>query len=44
MTYATPRYKAQAAGVVFASPVAGHCEGNMVRVASKNIRVNVFVQ
>ncbi len=33
MSYATPKYKAQAAGLIFASPVAGHCEGNMVRVA-----------
>ncbi|MBB2973236.1 hypothetical protein [Mesorhizobium sp. RMAD-H1] len=33
MTYDLPDYKAQAAGVVFASPVGKGCEGGFVRVA-----------
>lgn len=33
MTYDLPDYKAQAAGVVFASPVGQGCEGGFVRVA-----------
>lgn len=33
MTYDLPDYKAQAAGVVFASPIGQGCEGGFVRVA-----------
>jgi hypothetical protein len=33
MTYDLPDYKAQAAGVVFASPIGEGCEGGFVRVA-----------
>jgi hypothetical protein len=33
MTYNTPGYTAQAAGVVLAAPVGGKCEGQLVRVA-----------
>ncbi|MBA8903906.1 hypothetical protein [Phyllobacterium sp. P30BS-XVII] len=33
MSYDTPEYKEQAAGVVVASPMAGGCEGTFVRVA-----------
>lgn len=33
MSYDVKDYKAQAAGVVFASPVGQKCEGNLVRVA-----------
>ena len=33
MTYNTPTYSAQAAGVVMAAPVGAKCEGQLVRVA-----------
>jgi hypothetical protein len=33
MNYDMPDYKAQAAGIVFASPIGEGCEGNLVRVA-----------
>lgn len=33
MTYNTPDLKGPAAGIVFAAPMAGGCEGNLVRVA-----------
>ncbi|TWG88642.1 hypothetical protein L602_001100000740 [Cupriavidus gilardii J11] len=33
MNYDTPDYKAQAAGVLFASPTRSGCEGGLVRVA-----------
>lgn len=33
MTYDTPDYRAQAAGVVMAAPVGDRCEGQLVRVA-----------
>jgi hypothetical protein len=33
MSYDTPSYKGQAVGVIFAAPVGGACEGNLVRVA-----------
>ncbi|MGK6318977.1 hypothetical protein [Sphingomonas sp. DT-204] len=33
MTYNTPGYSAQAAGIVMAAPVGGKCEGQLVRVA-----------
>lgn len=33
MSYNTPEYKEQAAGVVVASPTAAGCEGTFVRVA-----------
>jgi len=33
MTYSTPDFKGQAAGIIFAAPVGEACEGNLVRVA-----------
>jgi len=33
MTYNTPGFKGQAAGIIFAAPTGGACEGNLVRVA-----------
>ncbi len=33
MTYKTPAYSAQAAGIVMAAPVGTKCEGQLVRVA-----------